>query len=365
MPLKIVFFVSSLDSGGIENYLLRFLQYKSDSFREIHVYCKSGRGGQLEEKYRDIVNLKIIKNHLGFFSIKKYLALRSYLKDERFDAVCDFTGNFAGLPLLTAKKAGVPRRIAFYRGATDHFKATLFKKLYNDFVKKLTVKNATSILSNSRAALVYFFGSESIDNGSFKVIYNGIDASKFDAKEANLRSEFGIPGDAFIIGHTGRFNYAKNHEIILQVAAKITSKYHDIFFILCGNGVRDNLQVRVDLLGLSGKILLFENRDDIPRFLNTMNVYFFPSITEGQPNALIEAMVMGIPFVASNIKPIEETVGEFSENLFPPDDIEGFTNALEKLYHRKEKRNEALKVKMGKTFDYRNRFEEFYEILVK
>jgi hypothetical protein len=49
--INIVFFIHSLDSGGIENYLLRFLQYKHASFNQVYVYCKSGHAGQLESDY--------------------------------------------------------------------------------------------------------------------------------------------------------------------------------------------------------------------------------------------------------------------------------------------------------------------------
>src|SRR5690625_5447750 len=71
--------------------------------------------------------------------------------------------------------------------------------------------------------------------------------------------------------------------------------------ILCGSGVKENLLPVIQKKNLEKKIKVFENRDDIPRFLQTLDCYFFPSITEGQPNALIEAMIIGIPYISSNI----------------------------------------------------------------
>lgn len=359
--MNIVFFVTGLDSGGIENYLLRFLQYKADSFSEVVVYCKGGKGGQLEEAFQNISNVQIIKNNISFFNFKDYIQLTRYFKIHHFDVVCDFTGNFAGLVLWSAERAGIKKRVVFYRGSTDHFDKTFLKSKYNNFVRRLTYKYATDILSNSKAAFDFFYKKEKQDS-RFQVIYNGIDANKFNVGSQTLRKEFNIPENAFVIGHTGRFNYAKNHHTIIQVARVLIERYSDVYFILCGNGVKTGLEKKVQELGIKANIRLFDNRRDIPVFLNTMNAYFFPSVTEGQPNALIEAMIMGLPFVASDIEPVKETVVDHSK-LFNPFDIDGFSTALEKLYLEKADRDLLLKEETIERFDYKERFDEFYKKL--
>lgn len=360
---KAIFFVTSLDSGGIENYLLRFLQYKASSFSEIVVYCKGGKGGQLEEEYLKIKNVSIVKNKISFLNPLHYMKLISYLKKEKTNIICDFTGNFAGLVLWCSKKAEINNRIVFYRGASDHFISNFLKNTYNNFLKKITYKNAKHILSNSQAAFDFFYPKEHQDK-RFQVIYNGIDATKFEVGNQNLRQEFNIPNHSFVVGHTGRLNYAKNHEVIIKVAERLINKYSDIYFILCGNGVKGGLEKKVQELGIDKNIRLFDNRSDIPVFLNTMDVYFFPSTTEGQPNALIEAMIMGLPFVASNIESIKETVLDNSK-LFNPCDVDSFSIALEKLYLEKVNRNMVLKEKTIKRFNKNERFEEFYNVLEK
>lgn len=360
---KIVFFVTGLDSGGLENYLLRFLQYKASEFSEVFVFCKGGKGGQLEEEYLKIQNLKIVKQKVSFFNILDYLKIQKFIKKNEIDVVCDFTGNFAGLVLFVAKLSKVKNRVVFYRGASDHFNQSFFKMRYNNFVRNLTYKYATSILSNSQAAFDYFY-QDKIQDDRFEVIYNGIDSSKFEVGQENLRGQLGIPENAFVIGHTGRFNEAKNHAVILKVAENLVNKYQDIYFILCGNGVKKNLQNIVDEKNINKNVLLFENRNDIPIFLNTMNVFFFPSITEGQPNALIEAMLMGLPFVTSDIASIKETVQEESNyTLCKPNDAEGFSLVIEQYYNQNIQRNERLKKNTAEKFNFKIRFNQFYDKL--
>ncbi len=360
--MNCVFFVTGLDSGGIENYLLRFLTYKAESFDQIYVFCKGGKAGQLEMKYKAIPNVTIHVKKISFFNPKDYIYIYKFFKKYNIDVVCDFTGNFAGVILLTAKWAGVNKRISFYRGATNHFNESRLKVLYDTFVKKVNYKYATDILSNSQAAFDFFYSKEQQDD-RFEVIYNGIDPEKFQLDNENLRNEFNIPEDVFVIGHTGRFNYAKNHDIIIDVAEVLIKKYPNIYFILCGNGVKDNLENKTIEIGIHKNIRLFNNREDIPIFLNTMDVYFFPSITEGQPNALIEAMIMGLPFVASNIGPIQETVDKNTQ-LFDPKDVNAFVKALEALYLNRAKRDHNLKENTMMKFDYKMRFDEFYNKLL-
>lgn len=233
---------------------------------------------------------------------------------------------------------------------------------YDGLVKRITYKYATDILSNSKAAFDFFYKKEKQDS-RFQVIYNGIDANKFNVGSQTLRKELNIPENAFVIGHTGRFNYAKNHHTIIQVAKVLIERYSDVYFILCGNGVKDGLENKVIELKINEKVLLFNNRQDIPIFLNTMDVYFFPSVTEGQPNALIEAMINGLPFVASDIEPIKETV-ESHISLYNPFDVDGFVKALENLYLNRLEKDYRLKEKTIKRFDHKKRFDEFYNILV-
>lgn len=360
--MNITFFVHSLDSGGIENYLLRFLKENNSNFKNIYVYCKSGKGGQLEDKYKELSNLTIIKRRIGFTSYKDLKYLKSFLIEHNISCVCDFTGNFSGLVLLVAYKSGIHKRVAFYRSSTNRFNSDIFRNSYDRLVKIMVKSYATDILSNSKAGLDYFFSNYWKNDSRFEIIKNGINAEIFLKETGNLRQEFGIPDTAFVIGHTGRYNPAKNHETILAVAEILVKKYNDIYFILCGNGVKNNLQNTLETKKLDSKVLVFENRDDIPKFLNTMDCYFFPSLTEGQPNALIEAMITGLPYVASSIDSIKETVLNL-ENLYHPKDIESFVKALETNYKNRSQKDVLHQQHVIEKFDADKCFSSFYERL--
>ena len=224
--------------------------------------------------------------------------------------MCDFTGDFAGIPLLIAKLANIKKRISFYRVSEHRFKQDPFRLFYNKVVNFLVYKNATKILSNSQAALDFFHSDWKKDKEKFKVIRNGIPVKLFevDFNRFELRSELGIPDDAFVIGHVARFHSSKNHATIVQVAERLCNKHNDVYFLLCGFGVQIAIEDLVGKGNINKRIIMPGLRSDIPNILRIMDAYYFPSLVEGQPNALIEAMIVGLPFVASNIETIKEIV---------------------------------------------------------
>lgn len=246
---------------------------------------------------------------IGYLNLPGLLKFRSLIKKGNYKTICDFTGDFAGFPLMIASCCKIKNRIAFYRGSTHHFKTDWLRMLYWRAIHWVTMRYASALLSNSHAALDFFCpGWDKDKTKKFEVIPNGIPLESFTAAdtEFNLRHELSIADDAKLIGHTGRYCEAKNHQTIIAVAKQLCALRDDIFFFLCGPGVPENLKACVEEHGLQDRVLLSDYRSDIPAILKFFDVFYFPSITEGQPNALLEAIIAGIPVVAADIPPIVE-----------------------------------------------------------
>jgi len=358
--LKICFLIPSVASGGIEMYLLRYLNFIEDT-KDITVLVRSNQKGELHEEYKATgVELKFLP--LGYLSLSKIRQHYKYYKKQKFDVICDFNANFAGIPLLLAKRLNVTKRIAFYRQGSDHFKSGFIKNRVNKYMNRLVFKNATHILSNSHAALEFFFPERSSADMCFKVIYNGVNIAEYNIKEskASIRAELGIPKNAFVIGHAGRLDKAKNHETILKVFQHLQQEDFNSFLVLCGRDT-EKLVSQLETLGIKEKTLLLGYRKDVPRVLKSLDCFLFPSITEGQPNALMEAMVSAIPIVASNIPSIRECVpSKFVDALKNPSDIEGLKNAVINVCQ--EAPNDAL-AEIKNKFDDKINFEIFKTIL--
>lgn len=364
--MKIAFFVTSLDSGGIENYLLRFLKHYDNKLQAV-IVCKGGFLGELENEYRKLENVKIYAVNVGYFNVLGLKKIYSILKSENIDAVCDFTGNFAGLIMLASKIAKIKKRVVFYRGSTNHFKEDFLRLAYSSFVKKLSVLFSTQILSNSKSALYFFFGKKAGNDKKYAVVYNGINIEDFNKTYSNIvrRIDFGIPENAFVIGHTGRFDKAKNHETIIKTAKVLCEKYNDIYFILSGKNTESELKQMVSDFDLNDKIKLLGFREDVSQILKLLDIFLFPSVTEGQPNALIEAMVANLPVVTSNIEPIIETVPDyFKEKLISPFDYKKYAEIIEMMYLDRDYMNGfRCKDWVMQKYNHEKQFEIFFNYL--
>lgn len=366
--MNILFFVSSLDSGGIEKYLLRYLKFEKNITAT--VICKSGKGGVLEKEYLTINGVIIKPMMLGYFNLYHYWLLYLFLIKKKTNVVCDFTGNFAGLVLLTAKIAGINKRIAFYRSSSNHYKSSILKNLYNTFLNSLVYNFSTKILSNSDYGLTYFFKDKYVKNEKFLVIQNGINSEEFQQisdRSSNILEEFNIPSDAFIIGHTGRFDVSKNHVTILNIAKNLCNKYKNIYFILCGQNVDLQLRKSVENLKLESRVFLSGYRKDISCVLSSLDLFLFPSLTEGQPNSLIEAMICGVPIVASDIEPIKETVPqELLSTLIPPLNVQKYTEKIEGYYNdRAQLSSLVCKEWAINKFNHKVNFFKLSDVLTK
>lgn len=330
---KVLFIITSPAAGGTETYLIRFLEHVKGV--ETMVLCKKSIHGELEERYKTVTNLKFI-GYLGLFNPLSYIKLTLFICKYKIDTICDFSGNFAGWDLLCAKFAHVPTRIVFYRESRNQYKPTFFKKLYAKVITLVTRCVSTKILSNSFEALNHFHPYWRKDKDKYAVIYNGLDLAELSTKTKNVRQLLHLPQDAFIVCHTGRYTEAKNHRMILECAKVLCRRYQDIIFILIGRGVNEAMGDVVEQYRLSNRFVMLGYRNDVLDVLKCADIFYFPSLNEGQPNALIEAMASGLPFVASDIPSIKEMIPKYRvSDLVDPNDLQSNVSAIERLYRNR------------------------------
>jgi glycosyltransferase involved in cell wall biosynthesis len=361
---KVIFIIPSLDPGGIETYTLRFLRYSKDSL-DPYIIVRSKAKGELHEDYlKETKNLYFIP--LGYFNIQSLLKYFKLFRVLKPISVVDFNANFAGLTMLLAKAAGIKKRIAFYRQGKNHYKSNLLKNSYNLFVNRLVYKFSTSILANSKAAIIFFFPYRNSNDLRFEVIANGVNIKDYslDETKESIQKDLNIPKGKFIIGHVGRLDPTKNHSTILKVAQELIKKNKEVHFVFCGIGT-EKIYPKAKELDIEKHITILGFRRDIPRVLKALDLFFFPSITEGQPNALIEAMVSEIEIVTSNIPPIMECVPESKHsNSFNPKDVLGFETAICSILENKNQKSTSIKEEVLLKFDSTTNFKLFLKKII-
>jgi glycosyltransferase involved in cell wall biosynthesis len=323
-PIKVVFVIPSLDSGGIENYLLRFLQFAKSEVTPI-VVVRNYNKGVLYDAYLELCS-EVYFAPIGVLNPKKKRQFYKLLCSFEATHVVDFNANFAGWTMLLARLARYKNRITFYRQGKDHFKKSIFKTFYNAFLNQLVYTFSTQILSNSNSALLFFFPNR-FKEAKFRVIYNGIDFKKFrqEPDKVAVRNQLNLPLNNFIIGHSGRLDPMKNHELIIKLASACQTVHPEVLFVLVGEGTEK-------IHALSKNIISLGYKNNVNQYLSAFDAFIFPSFSEGQPNAMIEAMASGLPILASNIPSIKECIPvEQHDLLLDPSDLDAFNNSLKKL----------------------------------
>ena len=168
-----------------------------------------------------------------------------------------------------------------------------------DYLIKNNSMRMVALHDDMREALNNMFG---IHNTI--VIRNGIDFNKFlnmHDNRANKRKELGIPEDAFVVGHIGRFIHQKNHEFLVKVFAEVEKRNEKAFLLMIGSGeLQAKIKDQISQLNLNEKTRILSHRTDIPELLQAMDVFVFPSHFEGLSVTLVEAQVAGTRCVISN-----------------------------------------------------------------
>lgn len=334
-----MFILPTLDAGGAENYALRFIKFIGQDQFTCHVLSLKLSQGDLEPDFLES-GCKVHYKSIGYLNYNKGSAFYRFLKTENFDSLITFNGNFGGLPIAIAKMAGVKTRIAWHRRSTNAFGNNKFKLMYNEFVNRLIRTYATQILSNSQFALDNFYKDYWTKDIRFKIIPNGVDASHYQIKESKseARESLDLPQSKFIIGHVGRFDPAKNHTTIFEVAQKLKAKQPNIYFLFCGKHTDSNeFKSLLVKHGIEDISICLGLSNQLPLVYRSIDLFYFPSLTEGQPNALIEAMCSGVPVLPSNIPPILEALPRYAhQNTVESTDVDASFRYIQELINDSE-----------------------------
>ncbi len=171
-------------------------------------------------------------------------------------------------------------------------------------------------------------GVAAIDRTS--IIYNGIEVDKFSRSIDRLiaRKIFNLDPTEFVFGNVGRLHEQKGHKFLLQAFAKMST---DARLVVVGDGeIRDELTILVDQLEIKDRVSFLGARADIHEFLSAIDVFIMPSLWEGQPIALLEALAIGKLCIASAVDGIPEIIVDgVNGYLVSPKDVAGLATAMD------------------------------------
>jgi glycosyltransferase involved in cell wall biosynthesis len=215
-----------------------------------------------------------------------------------------------------------------------------FVPLYYRWLQHLAV----AILVPSQSAADGYI-KRGVREQHIRVMPNALDMARFERVDADrtfrrLRSQLGIPQEAYVIGTVCRLEKIKGIQLLIKAIQKLP-----VYLIIVGDGPeRASLSALASELEISETIRFLGTRSDVPDLLNTFDLFVLPSYSESFGIVVAEALLTATPVVATRTGGIPDVTGEGQyAYLIPPGDEESLTSAISwMMEHPEEARKQAL-----------------------
>jgi glycosyltransferase involved in cell wall biosynthesis len=308
--------------------------------------CSDGEyvQGMLDEGYQ-IHTTPISRSMHPIKHMRSIWNLYRYFRREKFDIVHVHTPVAALVGRTAAFFARVPFVVYTAHGFYFHDDMPKRKRGLHIFLEKVAGRMTDLMFTQSEEDARTAVEKKLLPSGRVYAIGNGVDTNKFNpnnySNRNTLRKELNIPKNAYIIGMIGRQVEEKGVVEFFEAAKIIAEKHENVYFLLVGNRLESDHAVAVDhaveeaINSTGPRLVLTGMRSDIPELLSSMDVFTLPSWREGMPRTIIEAMMMELPVVATDIRGSrEEVVEEETGLLVPVREPEKLAEALLRLIEK-------------------------------
>jgi glycosyltransferase involved in cell wall biosynthesis len=207
-----------------------------------------------------------------------------------------------------------------------------YAKRWRRWVDRRVSRRVDRVTAVSEHVREFCIKSEGMLPGQVVVVRNGIDLEAFvqASDRVQTRGQLGIDDATFLVGTVGRLSKEKGHRILIQAASLVLTSISNVKFIVVGQGP-DLVELRtlVEQLQLSEVFIFTGHVADVRSLLDAVDLYVHPSLWEGMPNAVLEAMACARPIVATSVGgTLELLVDRESGLLVPPGDAPALAAAI-------------------------------------
>jgi len=322
-----------MNIGGIGQYIVSLAK----ALKQRRIECLvASSGGELEAELvrMDIRHIDLdmkTKFEFGPKVFRSSSQLARIIKEKKIDLVHAHTRVSQVASYLASRRAGVPY-IATCHG---YFNAKLSRRLFDTWGEK--------VVAISEAVGAHLEKDFNVNPARIEVIYNGIDLGRFTnvysaGQIMRAKRSLGIQqGD--VVGTMGRLSSVKGQKFLIEAMKEIASKSKDTKCLIIGSGREEEaLKDLARSLGLEKRVIFTGAAYiDIPLYLACMDIFVLPSIEEGLGLALLEAMSLGRPCVASATGGIVNIVNDGINGILAPvGDSSAIANAVLRILNDKE-----------------------------
>jgi glycosyltransferase involved in cell wall biosynthesis len=340
--LKILYVIDSLEAGGAEHDLAESLpRFAAAGVTPTVVILRRHHSFLEADVLRQGFNVRILDS-LGM--IGRVLAVRQIIRKEAPDLIhtvlfhADLVGRLAaigtGVPVLSSLVSTDYSEERFSVLNTSAARQRLAQSIDGWTARHLT----HHIHANSNAVKAAAIRDLGIPPEKITVIEGGRNPVRLGRPSPErrrlARSNLGFRDEDEILVNVGRQTNAKGQCYLLEAMEELSCRRPHLYLLIAGRtgDASQNLARLCQRPGVRGRVHILGDRNDVPDLLAAADLFVFPSVYEGLPNAVIEAMALGLPIVATDIAPHRELLEEGRNALLvrPKSRVE-LVGAIERL----------------------------------
>ncbi|NPV69673.1 MAG: glycosyltransferase [Firmicutes bacterium] len=323
--MRVLHVSSDYTLGGASRYLLTL--FKQPAFSSIDATVACPEGGPLWDELRGL-GVKVDGFPQRDRSLDPALTFRllGLIRKNRFDIVHTHASLSArvasrlarGPNIVVTRHTLLPPAIP-PRSPLGHVRRAV-KCAIVGTTQALLADRFIAVSEAVRHALL----AEGIPEDMIETIHNGVDVAELEreaGRGGGLSTIAGMAGPAWapgspVVGTVGRLSHEKGHEIFVRAAPHVLSAVPSALFVIVGHGgERERLEVLARGLGVAGRFVFAGYQDNATSWMSAFDVFVMPSLGEGLGIALLEAMALRKPVVASNTGGIPEVVQDGANGL--------------------------------------------------
>ncbi len=335
--IKVLYTLNQARIAGTEKHVLLLLKNLNKDLFEPSVVCFSE--GPLIDILRNqnIPAWSFARKRVLDYSVSR--KLYDLMKQNKFDLLHSHCGQFA---CLIGKLVHIPKMIETRHGLFFNFDEIDSISPVDYFITRTKAKIVNLTLTVSKADELLLHHKFGIRSDKVKNISNGIDLedlASFQSQNGRLITKLAIPQQHKIVGSVARLTEQKGLKYFIKAIKNIKAEFPKSYFIIVGDGTKkDELVASAKGEGVYEDILFTGYREDAISLMSIFDVFVLPSLWEGMPFSLLEAMALKIPAVATEVFGNKELVVEGKTGLLiEPRNSEAISRAVTTLLKNQQK----------------------------
>ncbi|MFN6496413.1 MAG: glycosyltransferase family 4 protein [Nostoc sp. DedQUE01] len=331
--------------GTVEALLRPQIDYFLSQNLSVEIACSPGSEVEKLQQQGYIIHpIQIDRRISPVRNLRSIYQLTQLMRQNHYDLVHVHTPIAAVLGRIAAKLAGVKKIVYTAHGFPFHDQSSPSEYRFYFTVEKLAALITNLIVTQNYEDIATAKKLNLCPPIKLRYLGNGVDVNRFQRDRLNpthqieLRKSLGIPEYTdLIIGTIGRITYKKGSGYLIEAIAKLLPYFPNLQVLVIGSQLSSDpepfqkqLIQKIHDFGIKKNVILTGERQDIPELLGLLDIFTLPTFThEGLPRSILEAMSMGLPVVATDIRGCREAVIHGKTGLIvPPKNSEKLAEAL-------------------------------------